>query len=148
MVSSDDMKRLGDLLASRLTETAPFGISNFNRSYDSKSLVGSLVRFRGAGADGRSFLVVELVPWSGREGAVDAMPCWIERGEKQIFMSHFLASKKRPDSVFSNVQKLNMEKFIDSVVSELASLDQFDELRGALGGSSWVDVPFDWQGAR
>lgn len=139
---------LANNLEAQLLKTHPFGIADFGRAYSSDPLVGESVMFRGSSRDAAVALVVEFIPSFGRGGTCDALSCRIEKGDKRIYLAHFLSLKGKSPEIFSNTKQVDPKEFINAAVHALAALDEYVELRDVMDGHSWVEVPFDWGDAR
>lgn len=139
--------RAADHLSLELSQSQPLGVKLFSHRFAEDRLIGESVVFVGQASDPETSLVVEFIP-SAREGAYDALVCQIERGDKRIYISHFLSSMGESPEVFTNTTGASTETFIVVAVGALTNLGRFRVLSDAMEGLPLVEVPFDWQGAR
>ena len=121
----------------------PLGVRAFRHQFEYSRLIGNIVAFSGHGADASTILQIDyLVPDDPR--AVDAFSCRILRGDKTLFVSHYLASIGKNDTLLANTHRDQTSTFLTSAMSVLAGLSNFPELQSAMDGGPLVEVPFDY----
>jgi hypothetical protein len=133
-----------DFLARELAQHKPLDVARFDRSIEYDRLVGFCANFVGHGPDGVTSLEVSYIqPQDPR--AVDAFSCIINRGEKRIYASQYLAHLGYDRTFLINNQRRSQEEFIQSAVHGLSNIP---ELAAPLAGADMVNLPFDYEGYR
>ena len=138
---------LANLIEHELARTKPFGVASFTKTFDYSRLMGLSANFTGVGADPNTQLNISyMIPDDLR--AVDAVACSIARGDKRIYISHYLSHIGSDSKFMSNLLNKSPEEFAITAISQLGQLDQHQDLMRALAGGDLVDIPFDWGDAR
>ena len=133
-----------DLLAHELAQQKPLGVVRFDRSIEYDRLLGFCAKFIGHGPDGVTGLEASYIQ-SQDPRSVDALSCIISRGEKRIYVSHYLAHLGHDRAFLSNNQRRSPEEFIQLAVRGLGNVA---ELAAPLAGADIVNIPFDYEGYR
>jgi hypothetical protein len=135
---------VADFLAHALAQHKPLGVARFDRSIEHDRLLGLCANFIGYGPDGVTSLEISYIQ-SQDPRSVDALSCIISRGEKRLYVSHYLKHLGYNSTFLSNNHRRSPKEFIQLAVHDLGNIA---ELAAPLAGADMVDIPFDYEGYR